>query len=117
MFGKLKEKLKAWTKKIASAGDKEETQAEKPIILKPEKEKEIEKIGWFVSNIADANKEVALKLLSRIDINALLLKIEKEEDIFRIQWCVDNIAEVSKEVAQQIVSSSLKGRRLFRRRK
>ncbi len=85
--------------------------------LKIEKEKEIEKIGWFVSNIADANKEVALKLLSRIDINALLLKIEKEEDIFRIQWCVDNIAEVSKEVAQQIVSSSLKGRRLFRRRK
>ena len=36
MFGKLKEKLKAWTKKVASAEDK--AQEEKPIILKKEEE-------------------------------------------------------------------------------
>ena len=35
MFGKLKDKLKAWTKKVASA---EQEQAEKPIILKKEDE-------------------------------------------------------------------------------
>jgi len=36
MFGKLKEKLKEWTRKVASAEDNK--QKEKPIILKPEKE-------------------------------------------------------------------------------
>jgi len=80
MFGKLKEKLKAWTKKIASA--EEEEQAEKPIILKKEKEeiKEIKTSMQFNTGIKqfqpDTEKlpETAERLIEKI-------KPEKKEEI------------------------------------
>ncbi len=82
----------------------EDKQVEGSIERSIKKEEDINKIRWCVSDIAKVNKEVALKLVSRIDINALSLKIEKEEDINEIRWCVSLIAEVSKEVALKLAS-------------
>ncbi len=82
----------------------EDKQVEGSIERSIEKEEDMEKIGWCVSDIGQASKEVGLKLAGRIDINALSLNIEKEKDIEKIGWCVGGIADASKEVGSKLAS-------------
>ncbi len=68
-----------------------------------EEEEDAEKIGRCVEGIANASKEVALKLVESIDLNTLSSKIDKEDDIQKIGICFMYIANVSKEVALKLV--------------
>jgi len=70
------------------------------LLLKIGNEVDVGNIGWCVGCIADANKEVGLKL-----VDGVLLKIEKEEDVRKIGVCARDIAGGSEEVGLKLVDS------------
>lgn len=77
MFGKLKEKLKAWTKKVASV---EEEQAEKPIVLKKEEEKkEVKAPKEIETEVKEEPKKKAEKIVEET-VPELETKVLNEKD-------------------------------------
>ncbi len=70
-----------------------------------EKEEDIEKVGSCLSDIAEASKEVGLKLAESLDINAFSSRINKEEDIGKVGLCVSYIAGASKVAGLKLAES------------
>jgi len=70
-------------------------------------EKDVEKIGECVCNIAKASEEVARRIVEAdgFDKQSLIQKLNEEKDLEKMAWCVVIIASTSKEVARQIMEA------------
>lgn len=65
---------------------------------KIENEKNIDKIGVFLTQVAAIDKEAAKKLIPLVKD-----KITREEDVWKVSWCLGKIASFDRDISESFI--------------